>query len=46
MKKYWVIMCGEFQGCRIFQSEDEAQEAATRMTAISGKEWKVREIYG
>lgn len=47
MKKcYWVIMCGGFMGCRHFDDEKSATDAADLMTRLSGgsRVWTVRKI--
>lgn len=38
---YWLIKTGGFVGIRHFSSKEEAQEAADRLTAISGRKWIV-----
>jgi len=45
MRFYWVIKCGEFVGCRKFDNEADAVEAAENMTLLSGRKWVAARIF-
>ena len=40
----YVIVCGEFVGCRTWRDRHEAEETAERLTEISGHKWEVKEV--
>ena len=40
----YVIVCGNFVGCRTWRDRNEAQETADMLTEISGRKWEVREL--
>lgn len=41
---YWIVRTGGFIGVRHFKTKEDAQEAADRLTAISGRMWIVDSI--
>ena len=45
MRCYWVIKCGGFVGCRKFDTEADAVDAAEVMTSLSGRMWTVDRIW-
>ena len=48
MKEIFVLMLGNFQGCRRFTTQKEAQTVADEINAIAGLpptwQWKVKPI--